>query len=45
VQLLGRRTVALKIASTDARTAGMERELHGRATAALLDFYAAVHPT
>jgi hypothetical protein len=44
VQLPGSGTVALATASPDAPTAGMERGLLGRATAALFDFCAAVHP-
>jgi hypothetical protein len=44
VQLPGRGTVALATASIDARTAGMERELRGRATAALFDICADIHP-
>jgi hypothetical protein len=44
VQLPRRETIALATVSIDARTAEMESELRGRATIALFDICAAVHP-
>jgi hypothetical protein len=43
MQLLGRRTAGVTTASIDARTAGMEREIRGRATATLFDIYVVIH--